>query len=155
MKRIVPVLIALFTLMIATSVALAQANTPISLTENPVVIAVLAIVMFGGAKVTRGGVAYFAKIYSDSEPLGGKKFSANVLRLLSFVIGIATAIVLYGLKFLDAPQLLEYPVWLRIVGVGLVCGFVASGDHDVSTGSPGVLLSTSVVTSPTPPRGDA
>jgi hypothetical protein len=155
MKNLIaPVMMFLFLL---ASTAFAQTNTPTSLIDNPVVIAVFAIVMYGGAKVTRGGVAYFSRIYSDSDPSGNKKFSANVLRLLSYVVGVATAVVLYGLKFLDSPQLLEYPTWLRIVGVGLVCGFVASGDHDLNNNwSTATLLSSGTGSSEaTPPRGDA
>jgi hypothetical protein len=96
---------------------------PINPLENPVVAIVVSLLFVVGLP----GTIYLCALFLDWLEDAGIKPTRLTKRILGIVAGFITAGLAELLGFLSYPALEQYPVWLRVVGLGLVFGLYAGG----------------------------
>jgi hypothetical protein len=96
---------------------------PISPLENPVVNLIVALTLALGLPGTIYLTALFLDWLNDADIVATRLTK----RILGVVAGIITAGLAELLGALNQPALEPYPIWLRVVGLGLVFGLYAGG----------------------------
>lgn len=121
---------------------LAQANATLPIDPapnpltNPVIMLALGLATVAGVPGTLWLTDYLKDWFVDpGNPSSG--LTRGWKMILGMACGLLVASGLALLHFFDAPALLEYPMWLRMVGFGLFFGATAGGLKNASKGGAG------------------
>jgi hypothetical protein len=94
--------------------------------QNPIVLLILALAIGGGIPATRWATQYAREFWADA----GISLNSLQMRIIGLVCGVLVSSAFQMLGMYNAQELQVFPVWLQIIGLGLVFGVMAGGQHD-------------------------